>query len=73
MGALAVGAGLAAILVERFGPGGAVAVVGLLLPLAVLATVQPVRRLDRLDARAGGGDAREPITSAEDVRARRHG
>ena len=72
MGALAVGAGLAAILVERFGPGGAVAVVGLLLPLAVLAATRPLVRLDRLDA-LPGNEPSQSITSAEDVRARRHG
>jgi MFS family permease len=46
MAALAIGAGLAAILVERFGVAVAVAVVGALLPLLLIATLRWLLRLE---------------------------
>lgn len=66
MAALAVGAGLAAFLVDRFGPAGAVAVVGAVLPVVLLFGLRPLLRLDRTPRGA-------EITSAEGARARRHG
>jgi MFS family permease len=67
MAALAIGAALAAFLVERFGPAGAVAVIGALLPLVVLATARSLRRLDARD------ETSTSATSVEGARARRRG
>ena len=69
MAALAIGAGLAALLVDRLGPAGAVAAVGVLLPLMLIATARPLLRIE-----SGVTDrAAELATSAEAAHARRHG
>jgi len=69
MAALAIGAALAAFLVDRFGPAGAVAAVGAILPIAVFATLRPLLRAD------AGADATDaPLaTSAEAARVLRRG
>ena len=66
MAALAAGAALAALLVGRFGPAGAVAIVGAILPVVLLVSVRQLLRVDRTPRGA-------EITSAEGARARRHG
>ncbi|MDQ2952365.1 MAG: hypothetical protein M3R54_08895, partial [Chloroflexota bacterium] len=66
MAALAVGAGLAAFLVDRFGPAGAVAVVGAVLPVVLLFGLRPLLRFDRTPRGT-------EVTSAEGAHARRHG
>lgn len=69
MAALAIGAALAAFLVDRFGPAGAVAAVGAILPVAVFATLRPLLR-----AGADVGDIDAPLaTSAEAARVLRRG
>jgi len=69
MAALAIGAALAAFLVDRFGPAGAVAAVGAILPVAVFVTLRP---LLRAGANVRDGDA--PLaTSAEAARVLRRG
>jgi predicted MFS family arabinose efflux permease len=67
MAALAIGAALAAFVVERFGPAGAVAVIGALLPLVVVATARSLLRLDARD------ETSTSATSVEGARARRRG
>ena len=66
MAALAIGAALAALLVERFGPADAVAAIGVLLPIVIALTARSLLSL------AASGEERV-ATSAEGAHARRLG
>jgi MFS family permease len=63
MAALAIGAGIAAFLVDRFGASGAVAAIGAVLPIVLVLVVRPLTRIERAAT----------VTSAEGAPAPRRG